>query len=64
MESGKPLSNPLPSYAKIYRKYCPNFDEDKVEMKKVSYASTIGCLMYAMIATCPDIAFVVGVVSR
>ena len=33
-------------------------------MAKVPYASTIGSLMYAMIATRPDIAFAVGVVSQ
>ena len=33
-------------------------------MDKVPYASTVGILMYAMIATHPDIAFAVGVVSR
>ena len=33
-------------------------------MEKVPYASTMGILMYAMIATRPDIAFAVGVVSR
>ncbi|MCO5579070.1 hypothetical protein L7F22_032922 [Adiantum nelumboides] len=33
-------------------------------MDKVWYASACGSLMYAMIATRPDIAFAVGVVSR
>ena len=33
-------------------------------MAKVPYASCVGSLMYAMIATRPDIAFAVGVVSR
>ena len=33
-------------------------------MVKVPYACVVCCFMYAMIATCPDIAFVVGVVSR
>ena len=33
-------------------------------MAKVPYASCAGSLMYAMIATRPDIAFAVGVVSR
>ena len=32
-------------------------------MDKVPYASAVGGLMYAMIATRPDIAFAVGVVS-
>ena len=33
-------------------------------MEKIPYASAVGSLMYAMIATRPDIAFAVGVVSR
>jgi ATP-binding cassette subfamily B (MDR/TAP) protein 1 len=33
-------------------------------MKKVPYASAVGCLMYAMVCTRPDIAQAVGVVSR
>ena len=33
-------------------------------MQRVSYASACGSLMYAMVATRPDIACAVGVVSR
>ena len=33
-------------------------------MQKVSYASTVGSLMYVMVCTRPDIAHVVGVVIR
>ena len=33
-------------------------------MAKIPYASAVGSLMYAMIATRPDIAFAVGVVAR
>ena len=32
-------------------------------MKKVSYQSAVGSLMYAMVCTRPDIAYAVGVVS-
>jgi len=39
-------------------------DVEKAEMAKVPYASCVGSLMYAMIATRLYIAFVVGVVSR
>jgi len=28
------------------------------------YASTIGSLTYAQVCTCPDIAFIVGVLGR
>mgnify|MGYP000246952178 FL=1 len=33
-------------------------------MAKILYASAVGNLMYVMVATHPDIAFAVGVVSR
>ncbi|WJZ81333.1 hypothetical protein VitviT2T_001181 [Vitis vinifera] len=33
-------------------------------MKRVSYASTVGSLMYVMVCTRPDIAYAVGVVIR
>ena len=33
-------------------------------MAKIPYASACGSLMYAMVATRPDIAHAVGVVSR
>ena len=64
MKSGKALSTPLPSYVKLSSKDCPNSDVEKAKMAKVPYASAIGSLMYAMIATRLDITFVVGVVSR
>ena len=37
---------------------------EKAEMAKAPYTSCVGSLMYAMIATRPDIAFTVGLVSR
>ena len=33
-------------------------------MENVSYASTVGSLMYAIVCTKPDIAYVVVVMSR
>ena len=41
-----------------------NSDVEKAKMAKVPYSSAVGSLMYAMVATRPDIAFAVGVVSR
>lgn len=64
MDRGKALSTPLPSYVKLSKKNCPVSKEDKAEMYKVPYASTVGNLMYAMIATHPYIAFPIRVVSR
>ena len=64
MERGKALSTPLPPYVKLSQNDCPKSDEEKVDMAKVPYSFVVGSLMYAMIATRPNIAFAVGVVSR
>ncbi|KAE8694473.1 hypothetical protein F3Y22_tig00110783pilonHSYRG00316 [Hibiscus syriacus] len=42
----------------------PKMEEERAHMVKVSYASAIGSLMYAMVCTRPDIAQAVGAVSR
>ncbi|MCO5584842.1 hypothetical protein L7F22_038774 [Adiantum nelumboides] len=64
MERGKSTSIPLAPYVKLSKADCPKSDTEKDEMAKVPYASACGSLMYAMVATRPDIAFAVGVVSR
>ena len=43
---------------------CPISVEEKEYMSRVPYANSVGCLMYAMVCTRPDISHVVGVVSK
>ena len=64
MEGGKAVSHPLPPYVKLSQTDSPKSDEERAMMAKVPYASAVGSLMYAMIATRPDIAFAVRVVSQ
>ena len=64
MEGGKTIGVPLPPYLKLSAEDSPTSDDEKAEMAKVPYASAVGSLIYAMVATRPDIAFAVGVVSR
>ncbi|MCO5567257.1 hypothetical protein L7F22_020946 [Adiantum nelumboides] len=64
MERGKSLSTPLAPHLKLSKADCPKSDTKKAEMAKIPYASACGSLMYAMVATRPDIAYAVGVVSR
>ena len=42
----------------------PSTDEEKELNGKIPYALAVGSIMYAMVATRPDLAYVVGVVSR
>ncbi|MCO5550233.1 hypothetical protein L7F22_003716 [Adiantum nelumboides] len=64
MERGKSSSTPLAPHLKLSKADCPKFDTKKAEMAKIPYACACGSLMYAMVATRPDIAYAVGVVSR
>ena len=57
-------STPLPSYLKQNLSDHPKSDAKRVDIEKVSYCSVVGSLMYAMICTRPDVAYVMGVVNR
>jgi len=64
MNNVKPVSVPLASHFKLSSSLCPNSDEEKDYMSRIPYANVVGCLMYAMVCTRPDISHAVGVVSR
>eukprot|EP00253_Pinus_taeda_P020499 PITA_20499 len=64
MNNVKPVSIPLASHFKLFSSLCPNTDEEKDYMSRIPYANVVGCLMYAMVCTRPDISHAVGVVSR
>ena len=55
---------PFLAYLKISKDDCPQSDEEKAKMAKIPYASACDSLMYAMVATRPNIAYAVGVVNR
>ncbi|RVW60672.1 Retrovirus-related Pol polyprotein from transposon TNT 1-94 [Vitis vinifera] len=45
-------------------RHSPSIDKEKEDMRRVPYASAVGSLMNPMVCTRPDIAYVIGVVSR
>ena len=63
MEGGKTISTPLPPHVKLSAKDSPQSDSERAKMAQIPYASACGSLMYAMVATWPDIAFTLGVIS-
>jgi hypothetical protein len=54
----------LESQFRLTKDQSSKTDQEKAYMSKVSYASAIRSLMYAMVCTRPDIAHAVGAVSR
>ncbi|RVW81538.1 Wall-associated receptor kinase 2 [Vitis vinifera] len=49
---------------KFSKAQCPQNDDEREEMRTSPYSSVVGSLMYAQVCTCPDIAFVVGMLGR
>jgi hypothetical protein len=64
MQNAKPVSTPLASHFKLAKEIFPKKHKEIEYMSRVPYSSAVGSLMYAMVCTRPDIAHVVGVVSR
>ena len=64
MKDAKSVTLPLAKHFKLTKHLCLKIDKEKEYMTKVTYTSTVGSLMYAMVCTRPDIAQAVGVVSR
>ncbi|KAH9694912.1 Integrase catalytic domain-containing protein [Citrus sinensis] len=64
MLDSKPVLTPLAAHFKLSNQLCPKTDEEKLDMKNVPYANVVGCLMYAMVLTRPDLSHSVSVVSR
>ena len=60
MQDSKPVSTPLDISVKLIK----NQEPETAEMKDIPYQSAVGSLMYAMIATRPDVAAAVGIVCR
>uniref|UniRef100_A0A2N9G795 CCHC-type domain-containing protein n=1 Tax=Fagus sylvatica TaxID=28930 RepID=A0A2N9G795_FAGSY len=64
MLDAKPVSTPLANHFRLSGSQCPKNEEEIENMSKVPYASAVGCLMYAMVCTRPDLAHAVSTVSR
>ena len=43
---------------------CPKNDFEEKKLQKVSYASTVGSLIFAQFCTQPDITYVTGMLSK
>ena len=64
MNDAKLVSTPLENHFKLFTNQCPKTDDELKDMSKISYATAVGCLMYVMVCTRPDLAHVVGLFQK
>ena len=64
IDNAKPAPTPLPMTIQPSDKDSPSTEEERKLNGKIPYASVVASIMYAMVAIGPDLAYVVGVVSR
>ena len=64
MEDSKLVKTPLLAHFQLSKSLEPTTHNDINYMKKISYFSAAGSIMYAMVCTRPDLAHGVGVISR
>uniref|UniRef100_A0AAV1U9F8 CCHC-type domain-containing protein n=1 Tax=Peronospora matthiolae TaxID=2874970 RepID=A0AAV1U9F8_9STRA len=64
MENSKPVKTPQDPGLKLTRSMCADGCKHAETMANVPYRNAIGCLMYLMVGTRPDIAVAVGVLSQ
>ena len=64
MQDSKSVNVPIPVGTKLSAEQCPKTQEEEEDMSRVSYASAVGSLMYAMVFTRPEIAHAVGVLIK
>ena len=64
MHDCKPMDTPIENNLSLSLDMCPKTPNEKEQMSKVPYTSTVGSLMYSMICTRPDICYAIGLVRK
>jgi hypothetical protein len=64
MADCKAVSTPFPVGTKLTKEMSPKTAEERQVMDGKDYLGVLGCVMYGMLGTRADLAFVVGVCSR
>ncbi|CAM8943858.1 unnamed protein product [Rhodiola kirilowii] len=64
MDKAKLVLTPVAGHFKLSKDQEPQNKEEKTYMERVPYSNAVGCLMYAMVCTRPDLAHGVSLVSR
>ena len=64
MENAKPITTPLAAHFRLSSALCPWSDEEVDYMSKVPYSSAMGSLMYAMVCSRLNLAYVISAVNK
>lgn len=64
MSSCKSIVTPLALHFKLSSLQCLRTYEERGQMTKIPYANIVGCMMYAMVLTRPNISHALSVISR
>ncbi|TYK22576.1 gag/pol protein [Cucumis melo var. makuwa] len=64
MQNSKKGLLPFKHGVHLSKEHCPKTPQEVEDMRRISYASTMGSLMYVMLYTRPDIYYAVGIVNR
>ncbi|KAH9704361.1 Integrase catalytic domain-containing protein [Citrus sinensis] len=64
MNESKPVLTPLGAQFRLSKQEEPEEKAEVEHMKNIPYTSVVGCIMYAMVCTRPDLAYGIGVLSR
>lgn len=64
MKDFKLVSTPLGAHFRLLKQQEPKENAGVELMKKIPYSSVVGCIMYAMVCSKPDLAYGIGVLSR
>ena len=64
MQDSKRGFLPMSHGIKLSKSQCPTIKEERERMDKISYASAIGSIMYAMLCTRPDVSYALSMTSR
>ena len=64
MAEVRSVITPLTDHFKLSSKQCPQSPVEEEEMSRVPYASAVGSLMYVVVCTRPDLAYVVSIASQ
>ena len=64
MNESKPILTLLGAQFRLSKQEEPEENAEVEHMKNIPYTSVVGCIMYAMVCTRPDLAYGIGVLSK